>query len=239
MAEWCPFVDRWDGSPSKIGYYIGPTWTPYSPKTGEVKHSAEGRSWDVIHDILRGPRRASWTFTVGYDRSEQHYPLSANCWHAGDIGDDEGVRANIDLSGVETLGMAGEPWTPYQLDMNIRLTEWQMEQRGFTQATTSLLDLSRWRLAEHNWVSDEPTSCPSGRSPLVVIRNKVNGDEPMTDAEKQQMRDLSGALLDVRTQLNELANGQDAIDQHNDVKNNDPKLSLKGLYFIARKPWPF
>lgn len=37
----------------------------------------------------------------------------------------------------------------------------------------------------------------------------------------------------------ELANATNAVIGHNDVLNNDPKLSLKGLYYIAGKLWPF
>lgn len=43
----------------------------------------------------------------------------------------------------------------------------------------------------------------------------------------------------VERNLRDLANGQEAVIKHNDVDDASPKLSLKGLWFVAGKAWPF
>lgn len=161
MAEWCPFATRRDGPPHKFGGYAAGT---YSPKRGEVKHSAEG-FWPGLYSQLDGPTPVSWHFTVGFDRLEQHYPLTANCWHGGDSDNDQDVRANIDLIGVEHLGVAGDPLTNYQVDMTVKLTKWAAEQFGLSTYGRFPAQQGVWTMAEHNQVGNLPTSCPSGRIP--------------------------------------------------------------------------
>lgn len=180
MTGWAPFAVRWDGSASKVGY---PQFGTEGPKRGAVCHSAEGRSWQVIHDILAGPRRASWTFTIGYDRIEQHYSYRSHCWHAGDTDDDGGVRANIELIGIEALGMVGEPLTPYQVDAEVLINGWCAEQEGRRHFARYPNQQGVWTLAEHNQVSDQPTACPSGRIPWAEIIRRLERIMP-TDAQR-------------------------------------------------------
>lgn len=159
MSDWAPFAVRRDGPAWKVGYsYAGEA----GPKRGDVKHSAEGY-WPGLYSVLDGPRRASWHFTVGFGRIEQHYPLSAHCWHAGDVDDDGGVAANIDLIGDEHLGVAGEPLTPYQVDGSALISRWAAEQNGLYRFARYPTQNDVWTLAEHNQVSDVPTACPSNR----------------------------------------------------------------------------
>ena len=161
---WAPFATRRDGPAWKVGYsYQGEG----GPKRGDVKHSAEGY-WPGIYSRLDGPDRASWHFTVGYDRVEQHYPITAFCWHAGDVDDDGGVAANIDLVGIEHLGVRGEPLTPYQVEMTTKITRWCADQfllRTFSRYPAQ----DGWTLVEHNQVSDVATACPSARIPWLPI----------------------------------------------------------------------
>lgn len=117
-----------------------------------------------MHAALDGPAFKSWHFTIGYDRTEQHYPVGAYCWHAGDVDDDGAVAANLDLVGIEFLGRAGEALTPYQLDMSVRLTRWCAEQEGMAEFSR-YPNQAGWTLAEHNEVSDVSTACPSNRIP--------------------------------------------------------------------------
>lgn len=155
QATWRPGPD-W-----KVGYsFQGES----GPKRGDVKHSAEGW-WDGIHSVLDGPRTASWHFTIGLDRCEQHYPIDAYCWHAGDVDDDGAVAANIDLVGIEHLGVAGQPLTPYQIDMTAKISRWCAEQFGLDAFARYPTQDGVWTLVEHREVSDVPTSCPSGRIP--------------------------------------------------------------------------
>lgn len=72
-----------------------------------------------------------------------------------------------------------------------------------------------------------------------VDMNYAEELDDMSAEDKQALKDLGAAVIQMRVELNDLANAQDAVTQHNDVQNKDPKLSLKGLYFIAKKRWPF
>jgi len=165
MAEWAIFAVRREGPAWKVGYsHVGES----GPKRGDVKHSAEGY-WPGIYSRLDGPDAASWHFTIGYDRIEQHYPLSAYCWHAGDVDDDGSVAANVDLVGIEHLGVAGEPLTDYQVAATVKVTQWAAEQAGLRRFGIYPQQDRVWTLAEHNWVSDKPTACPSGRIPWIII----------------------------------------------------------------------
>ena len=180
MKEYCPFAEWRPGPLTKWGgYQSGNT----NPKRGQVSHSAEGYMAGAL-SMLDGPTPVSWHFTVGFgepfDRGIlQHYPLTANCWHAGDSDDDGGVRANIDLIGVEHLGKAGEALTEYQIDATVRLTRWCAAQFGldifarYPMQDRVWHQLGVWTLAEHNEVSDRPTACPSGRIPWDEILRRL------------------------------------------------------------------
>lgn len=172
VDQWMPGVVRRPGPPEKVGYsFRGES----GPKRGEVDHSAEGY-WGGIHATLDDlDRRASWQFTVGYDRIEQHYPLEAHCWHAGDVDDNGAVAANIDLIGKEHLGLTprgqiiGPPLTPYQLDASARITRWASAQYTLTRYGVYPQQDRVWTLAWHKWVSDVYTACPSNRTDLTAI----------------------------------------------------------------------
>lgn len=64
-------------------------------------------------------------------------------------------------------------------------------------------------------------------------------DEPMTKDELARLENVERQVYGARVDLNALANAQDAVTQHNDVQDQAPKLSLKGLWYIAGKAWPF
>lgn len=184
MSElWYPGAIRRDGPAWKVGYsFAGES----GPKRGEVKHSAEGY-WPGIYSRLDGSDRASWHFTVGYDRVEQHYPLTAHCWHAGDVDDDGAVAANVDFIGIEHLGVAGQPLTPYQLDATSEISLWAMERAGFVRVSRyagAYPDRPTWLLAEHREVSDVPTACPSWRIPWAeLIQRLEEGLAMPTDSQ--------------------------------------------------------
>ena len=203
MSDWAPFATRWDGAATKIGY----SWAGLGgPKRGAVLHSAEGKNWDVIHDLLASQlRRASWTFTIGYDRIEQHYPFRSHCWHAGDTDDDGGVRANIELVGIEVQGVAGEPLTAFQVEAEVAINRWCAEQEGFRRFARYPTQQGVWTLVEHNEVSDTPTACPSGRIPWPEILRRLEETMPQpvpTDAQRMNAARLilqaAETLLDRR-----------------------------------------
>lgn len=172
----CPFAIWRPGPTWKGGYVINGAMTKASKKRGEIKHSAEGRSWNGIYSVLDGPARSCFHFTVGYDRIEQHYDVDWNCWHGADADADDFVSANIDLDGIEHLGIAGDPLTPYQVDATTRLSAWLMETRGYDEATRIFNDRLRWLIAEHNETADpgHGTSCPSERIPHGIIVPRLN-----------------------------------------------------------------
>src|SRR3990170_7372000 len=125
MKLWMPEAVRLPGPVWKIGYpSLNGRYdqhgvrTTHGLKRGEVDHSAEGYM-GYIRDYMKGrvdqDRRASWHFTIDYNTIYQHYPIDAHCWHAGDVDDDGGVAANIDLIGKEHVGVAGQPLIEWQL----------------------------------------------------------------------------------------------------------------------------
>lgn len=215
MTLWAPFAQRVHGPPVKVGYPESAS----GPKRGDVKHSAEG-GWDGIHAVLADlSRQASWQFSVGYDCIEQHYPYIAHCWHAGDTDDDGGVAANIDLVGIEHLGVAGTPLTDYQVAATVQISEWCAEQEGITGFARYPEQAGVWTLAEHNEVSNVATACPSGRIPWNTILKALGGDD-MTPEEKQM-------LLDAR---------QDAIEARDRSAENkaDIEVLQKQQTYVAR-----
>ncbi len=182
MELWYPGAVRVPGPIEKTGYaFPGET----GPKRGETKHSADGY-WGGIYSVLFDlERRASWHFTIGYDRVEQHFAIDVHCWHAGDTDDDDGVAANFDLVGVEHLGR-GRPqrlWTPltaWQENETIKLSSWLGAQFGRTEFVRfPTLDLATdvpgmWLETEHNEVSNSFTWCPSNRINWPAIMAELN-----------------------------------------------------------------
>ncbi len=202
VSGWAPFAVRRAGPAWKVGYsFVGEA----GPKRGDVKHSAEGY-WAGLYSALDGSAFKSWHFTIGYDRTEQHYPFRAYCWHAGDVDNDGAVAANLDLVGIEHLGMAGEALSPYQVDMTVRITQWCAEQEG--RGTYRRFDgwdpdeSGLWLLAEHKQVSDVYTACPSNRIPWGIIIPAVEEDEDMAVMEEiERLRAELKAQQDAQNKL--------------------------------------
>ena len=170
MAElWAPFAIKKPGPADKVGYEaLG--FGVKGPKKGDVKHSAEGSAAGLL-TVLHGARRASWHFSVLYGAVWQHYPINAHCWHAGDTDDDGGVRANIELVGIEHEGMAGFELTDYQVEMTVEITKFCAEffDRTASYERYPVMPADGWTLVEHNEVSNVPTACPSGRIPWEYV----------------------------------------------------------------------
>jgi len=179
MELWCPFAVHRPGPAQKVGYPGGvsgldPSLRMTAPKWGEVKHSAEGDSMDGAHGVLDNLGiNSSWHFTVGYDVIEQHYTVNTNCWHGNDTDNDDFVRANIDLIGIEHLGKAGEPLTEYQIDATTRLTKWLANSNGYYGFKRFPVEAGLWCLAEHKEVGNSWTACPSDRIPWSDILQRL------------------------------------------------------------------
>lgn len=122
---------------------------------GVVHHSAEGYWSATYHPIdTMIQRGVSWHFSVYRDgHIEQHYPLTASCWHAGN------GFWNRALIGVEHEGRIGDPLTNAQLAGSVMLTRWIAAQGGWQPAR-----LGNRTLFEHREVN-AATTCPNGRIP--------------------------------------------------------------------------
>ncbi len=64
-------------------------------------------------------------------------------------------------------------------------------------------------------------------------------EDAMTPAEREEFDGLKAQVYSARVDLNALANGIEAVTEHNDVQAQTPRLSLKGLWYVAGKAWPF
>ena len=206
--EWCPFARRVDGPEWKVGYsYPG----EQSPKRGIVPHSAEGYLTGLL-GALNGPKFKSWQFTITYDELLQHYPVSANCWHAGDVDDDGGVAANIDLVGIEHLGMAGEPLTQFQKEILAWLYDWLEDEHNFKPYSFMRTGMTT-TVFEHKWVSDAPTSCPSYRIPHTeIIALLERGDHMPTPEYEELTKRIDGLQELARLGFNGLQSRIDTVE---------------------------
>ncbi len=158
-------VLRVPGHPDKVGYErLG--FGSKGPKRGDVKHSAEG--WGTyLKFLVQSPLAIkSWHFSVLQDGTIwQHYPINVHCWHAGDTDDDDDVRANIELVGIEHEGLVGTPLTAEQTAATIEITKFCAEffERTAAYDRFPVQPSDGWMLVEHNEVSNTYTACPSGR----------------------------------------------------------------------------
>jgi len=115
-------------------------------------------------------------------------------------------------------GNFGEPLTPTQLTASLALVRWLGRECGFPLVRVTTL-------FEHNELS--ATLCPSGRIPWQLYTE----EDPMTEEERQRLANVEAQVFTTRRDLNELANGQDALPP---IKN-----MLRYLWALAGKTWPF
>jgi hypothetical protein len=186
MAEWCPFFTRVD-CPTQDRQY-----QPPQSKRGMILHDAVAYWGGSTPNGQNGDRGGSWHATIKITgQGYQHFPLSANTWHGGDIDPDGGVSANYDLIGVEHERESGLPanvLTPPQLETSARFAEWCAAQFGLSGFGRYPNQTGVWTLAEHNQVANPPgTACPSNRIPweayfALLNKQPVIEEEDMTQA---------------------------------------------------------
>jgi N-acetyl-anhydromuramyl-L-alanine amidase AmpD len=120
-----------------------------------------------------------------------HYPDEAQTWHAGSAYN----NSTIGLEHEGGLSPTNEPLTPAQLAASVALVRWLSARHGFPMT----LRTGMW---EHNWVSGEPTACPSGRIPWAQYTKE---DDVPTQQEWDQhlaeFRALYKFSTDVRDAL--------------------------------------
>ena len=182
VTPWMPSAEKVPGHPDKIGYTAFGT---RGPKLGTVVHSAEG--WGSYLKFLVQTRLAikSWHFSILRDGTIwQHYPIDVHCWHAGDTDDDDDVRANIDLDGIEEEGLVGMPLTPEQTQSTVRVIHFQAEyfERSAAYARFPVQPSDGWTLVEHTQVSNTFTACPSDRVNWDDILELLKEDDEMAYA---------------------------------------------------------
>lgn len=201
---------------------------------GIVCHSMAGSYVNALARLM-GPDRASWKGSILLDgRLIQHYPMDYSTWTSGAPVD------NIAFDAFETEGAQPELFTDAQIATWARIIRELSQTYGWTPRRPTDADDLTATCWEHNEMvrfGSSPTACPDGRAdwPRMMAGGRMYTDEEI-DAK------VGAALaLGVRNQENlaELANGQDVVISRNDVQDATPKLSLKGLWFIAGKAWPF
>ena len=178
MADlWMPGAIKVPGHPDKVGYTAFGT---RGPKRGDVKHSAEGWATYLKFLIETALAIKSWTFTTLLSGTIwQHYPIDAHCWHAGDTDDDDDVRANIELVGIEHEGLVGTPLTAEQTQATVAITKFCAEyfERSAAYARFPVQPSDGWTLVEHTQVSNTYTACPSDRIPWDDILELLTVEE--------------------------------------------------------------
>lgn len=153
-VRWIPPVNKQRGTRSTID--------------GITAHSAVGYRGG-LHSVLSLPdsvRVAGWHFSpLQNGVVEQHYPLNAVLYHAGNY------HANLHTVGVEHEGgynPADEPLTEAQRAASVDLFRWIGIQGQFSLSRS----VKGRTLHEHNEVSDIVTQCPSGRIPWEFYTNE-------------------------------------------------------------------
>ncbi len=177
MELWMPGAVIIKGVDSVTGYDAY-GWGNEGPKRGDVKHSAEGWRTALRSIIVNGQK--SWHFTVLTDGVIwQHFPIDRHCWHATDTDDDDGVKANLDLVGIEHEGVAGQELTAEQVQSTVEISRFCAEQynRDSNYTRHPIYSADGWALVEHNEVGNTPTACPSDRIPWDLVLEGLGGDE--------------------------------------------------------------
>jgi len=152
------------------------------------------------------------------------------------------VHGGVNIINAHTISTEHEdeavdqPWTPAQIATSIRWKRWCLQELATAGMPMALGDSM---LAGHYQVDavNRP-DCPGDYWPRAEILRALM-EEEMTEEERARLANVETQIYTVRRDLNEMANGQDAVITHNDVKDASPKLSLKGLWYIAGKAWPF
>jgi len=179
---WMPGAVKILGHPDKVGYEaLG--FGNKGPKKGDVKHSAEG--WAAyLKFLVQSPlAMKSWHFSVLTDGTKwQHYPINVHCWHASDTDDDDDVRANIELVGIEHEGLVGTPLTAEQVQATVEISRFCAEyfDRDAIYSRFPIIPTDGWVLVEHTEVANTYTACPSDRIPWDLVMQALTEDIDIT-----------------------------------------------------------
>lgn len=192
----------------------GPAWKQnwgINGGKGIIPHSAEGYRPAMLN-ILHGSSRDSWHFSVFKEKEVyQHYPITAQCWTSG-----SGFPNNNFKTG-ETEGVAGQPWTQFQIDSWVRIGRDLRRFEGWTARRPINSDDKTASCYEHRECvrfGSPATACPSGRNRWDILIPAINApfeDEPMTaqeklefEALKRQVQELGAYVLRDAIKINKL-----------------------------------
>lgn len=165
MELWYPGAIRRAGPAYKV--YAG-----LNAVAGVTLHSMEGSIGGAL-TVLDGGRAASWCFSVQKNGLvQQHYPLNAATWHAGD------AEWNARLVGIEHEGVAFDPLTAPQLKASLALVRWVARQGGWKPTRLPAASRTLW---EHR--ETHQTQCPSGRIPWAAYLEDTVEADPLDFGE--------------------------------------------------------
>lgn len=117
---WFDWAIRMPGNPAHVNGGVNPV-------TGIVLHSAEGYADNLLNLAVNGP--LSWHLSNLMDgRVFQHFPLTAQCWHA--------TKFNPDYVGMENEGVftVERSLNQAQIDNAARVIREIMEWKGLARA---------------------------------------------------------------------------------------------------------
>lgn len=164
---------------------------------GIVLHSAVGYEqamWRVLNDVSPPLiSRVSWHFSNLKDgRFYQHYPITAQCWHASVLNDQ---WWGCEQEGGPEGPNVSEPLTQLQIDNAVRLIE---ELRPLLPdiprrpINSTEVDFTLWEHKERVRLGGSPTACPSNRIPWDTILELLEGE---METENERLRRLCVATL--------------------------------------------
>ncbi len=132
-------------------------------------HSAEGYADNLLDLAVNGP--LSWHLSNLMDgRLIQHYPFTAQCWHA--------TAANNHSVGMENEGVYTRETTlnEAQIVNAVRVIKDLSEWKGWTPSRPSNPSMTTYTLWEHREVpklGGSATACPSDRIPWNEILRRL------------------------------------------------------------------
>lgn len=181
LDGWFDWAERMPGNPTHVNGGV-------NDKRGIFLHSAEGYAEGLLNLAVHGP--LSWHLSNLMDgRLVQHFPLTAQCWHAS--------AANNHYIGMENEGVFTREHSlnEAQIANAVRVIEELSEWMGWVPSRTGDMSQTLWEHREVVWLGGSATACPSGRIPWDVILSRLSPGAETIDGLGLKASD--GADLDL------------------------------------------
>ncbi len=196
---WLDWAERLPASPAKTNGGV-------NQAKGIFLHSAEGYAEHLLELAVNGP--LSWHCSNLMDgRLIQHYPFTAQCWHA--------TAANDKYIGMENEGVytVEHSLNEAQINNAVRVIRDLSAWKGWTPSRPTNPAMTTYTLWEHREVpklGGSATACPSGRIPWEeILRRLEMPDAPTLDEELKALIALAHFLRN-GWNLNDLSDGDKA-----------------------------